>query len=213
MKINHLCLTGLRTRAALRFMLSPEGAFFRDFMMDELVKSIDALSREQAIAALTVGIESGGGGDVGGWSRHVRAYPLIHGAMALCRYLCSNISQVRLYLPCFIPPTSQALGLQGAVVPVLLPGATRTFVPLAPTLTEEDRRVVDNVTKVGEWLHNTLRRKNAMRPRGVLGRTFLNCAFTPCRPRPCTRFVRPAVSPKLPIASLLDPCETSGCYY
>ncbi|GIL90286.1 hypothetical protein Vretifemale_17927 [Volvox reticuliferus] len=43
-----------RTRAALRFIFSPEGALFRDFMLDELVKSIDALSREQAVALLQV---------------------------------------------------------------------------------------------------------------------------------------------------------------
>eukprot|EP00198_Chlamydomonas_reinhardtii_P009358 XP_001698695.1 ABC1/COQ8 ser/thr kinase [Chlamydomonas reinhardtii] len=88
----------LRTRAALRFIFSPEGSFFRDFMMDELVKSIDALSREQAIAVVTT------------------------------------------------------LGLQNAVVPVLLPGAPRTFLPLAPSLTEEDRRVVENVTKIAAFL-------------------------------------------------------------
>ena len=34
-------------REALRFLFSPEGALFRNFLMDELVKSIDALSREQ----------------------------------------------------------------------------------------------------------------------------------------------------------------------
>ncbi|KAG2426596.1 hypothetical protein HXX76_012912 [Chlamydomonas incerta] len=88
----------LRTRAALRFIFSPEGSFFRDFMMDELVKSIDALSREQAIAVVTT------------------------------------------------------LGLQNAVVPVLLPGAPRAFLPLAPSLTEEDRRVVENVTKIAAFL-------------------------------------------------------------
>ncbi|KAF5829955.1 ABC1 family-domain-containing protein [Dunaliella salina] len=35
-------------REAVRFMLSPEGTWFRQFVMDELVKSIDALSRDQA---------------------------------------------------------------------------------------------------------------------------------------------------------------------
>jgi len=42
-----------QTREALRFMLSPEGAWFRSFVMDEVVKSVDALSRDQA-AALAV---------------------------------------------------------------------------------------------------------------------------------------------------------------
>lgn len=34
-------------------MFSPEGAFFRSFLVDELVKSIDALSREQLLSLLT----------------------------------------------------------------------------------------------------------------------------------------------------------------
>lgn len=35
------------TREALKFILSPQGIFFREFVLDEVVKSIDALSREQ----------------------------------------------------------------------------------------------------------------------------------------------------------------------
>lgn len=34
-------------REALKFVLSPEGSFFRDFLMTEIVQSIDALSRKQ----------------------------------------------------------------------------------------------------------------------------------------------------------------------
>lgn len=32
-----------------RFVFSPEGLFFRSFILDEVVKSIDALSREQLV--------------------------------------------------------------------------------------------------------------------------------------------------------------------
>lgn len=81
-------------REALRFVLSPEGEFFREFVMDELVKSIDALSREQLFVL------------------------------------------------------ASQLGVQGAQVPVLLPGAKRASVPLAPQLSDEDRQVVDNVAKL-----------------------------------------------------------------
>lgn len=35
-------------REALKFVLSPSGTFFRDFLMTELVQSFDALSRQQA---------------------------------------------------------------------------------------------------------------------------------------------------------------------
>ncbi|WIA14252.1 hypothetical protein OEZ85_002788 [Tetradesmus obliquus] len=38
-----------RLREALRFIFSPEGSFFRTFLLDEVVKSIDALSREQLV--------------------------------------------------------------------------------------------------------------------------------------------------------------------
>ena len=37
-------------REALKFMLSAEGAFFREFLMNELVVSIDGLSRMQLAA-------------------------------------------------------------------------------------------------------------------------------------------------------------------
>lgn len=37
------------TRDALNFFLSDEGNFFREFLLEEVVKSIDALSREQAV--------------------------------------------------------------------------------------------------------------------------------------------------------------------
>ena len=79
-----------------RFIFSPEGTFFRSFLLDEVVKSIDALSREQLVLLVS------------------------------------------------------RLGLQGVQVPVLLPGAKQSFVPLSPTLSDEDRQVVDNVVKIGE---------------------------------------------------------------
>ncbi|KAJ6822412.1 uncharacterized protein M6B38_389380 [Iris pallida] len=47
----------IRTRAALAFLLSERGNFFREFILDEIVKAIDALSREQLvqiIAALRI---------------------------------------------------------------------------------------------------------------------------------------------------------------
>eukprot|EP00873_Tetraselmis_striata_P029537 jgi/Tetstr1/449801/TSEL_036865.t1 len=40
-------LSAASTRDALRFMLSSEGTVFREFMLDEAVKSLDALSRDQ----------------------------------------------------------------------------------------------------------------------------------------------------------------------
>ena len=41
------------TREALQFVLSADGSFFREFLLDEAVKGIDALSRDNAIRLLT----------------------------------------------------------------------------------------------------------------------------------------------------------------
>lgn len=87
-----------QTREALRFILSKDGVWFREFILDELVKSIDALSREQVLLLL------------------------------------------------------QTLGLQSAMVPILLPGVRQSFFPLAPRVSEEDKLVVENVTKIVNFL-------------------------------------------------------------
>ncbi|KAJ8616804.1 hypothetical protein MRB53_036176 [Persea americana] len=43
----------VQTRAALAFLLSDQGNFFREFILDEIVKGIDALSREQLVQITT----------------------------------------------------------------------------------------------------------------------------------------------------------------
>lgn len=48
----------VQTRAALAFLLSQKGNFFREFLLDEIVKGIDAVAREQLLriaAALGIG--------------------------------------------------------------------------------------------------------------------------------------------------------------
>ena len=87
-----------RMSEALKFLLSPEGAFFRDFLMEEAVKSIDALSRKQFREFLSV------------------------------------------------------IGLENALIPVLLPGAQQRLLPVAPPLDEEEEQVVRNVAKVVTFL-------------------------------------------------------------
>lgn len=88
----------LRTREALKFVLAPEGAFFREFLMEEAVKSVDALSRNQFRQLLVL------------------------------------------------------LGLEDVLVPVLMPGAARRLLPLAPPMDTEDQVVVANVAKVVNFL-------------------------------------------------------------
>lgn len=41
------------------------------------------------------------------------------------------------------------MGLQNLMLPVPFPGARRLFLPLAPPLSDDDRRTVENVAKVG----------------------------------------------------------------
>ena len=89
---------GTQSRAAFKFIFSEDGAMFREILLDEVVRGIDALSREQAVV------------------------------------LAGN------------------LGLQGVQLPVLLPGAARSVVGLAPKLTPEDQQIVENIGKLAAFL-------------------------------------------------------------
>lgn len=44
----------IQTRAALAFLLSEKGNFFREFLLDEIVKSIDAVAREQLVQIMAI---------------------------------------------------------------------------------------------------------------------------------------------------------------
>nr|GEU79927.1 aminoglycoside phosphotransferase [Tanacetum cinerariifolium] len=44
----------VQTRAALAFLLSEKGNFFREFLLDEIVKGIDAVTREQLVQVMSV---------------------------------------------------------------------------------------------------------------------------------------------------------------
>ncbi|XP_073223656.1 uncharacterized protein [Cicer arietinum] len=90
----------VQTRAALAFLLSEKGSFFREFLLDEIVKGIDAVTREQLVRVMSL------------------------------------------------------LGVQNAspifsMVPTIGP-----FKPAAliPTITEEDKVILNNVQKVLEFL-------------------------------------------------------------
>ncbi|XP_077229629.1 protein kinase superfamily protein [Tasmannia lanceolata] len=91
----------VKTRAALAFLLSDKGNFFREFILDEIVKGIDALSRQQLVqiaAALGIG----------------------------------NSAPIFTMVPVFSS---------------LSPAAA-----LLPTVTEEDKIILNNVQKVVEFL-------------------------------------------------------------
>lgn len=88
----------VRTREALKFILAPEGSFFRDFLMEEAVKSVDALSRNQLRELVVL------------------------------------------------------LGLEDVLIPIIVPGASRRLMPLAPPLEDDDQIVVQNLAKVVNFL-------------------------------------------------------------
>ncbi|KAK4781373.1 hypothetical protein SAY86_015475 [Trapa natans] len=90
----------VQTRAALSFLLSDQGNFFREFLLDEIVKGIDAVTREQLVQFMALlGVR--------------------------------NASPVFSMVPRFGP---------------IKPAA------LLPTITEEDRIILNNVQKVVEFL-------------------------------------------------------------
>lgn len=90
----------IQTRAALAFLLSEKGNFFREFLLDEIVKGIDAITRQQLVQVMAIlGI--------------------------------SNTASVFSMVP--------ALG------PIRPMG-------LLPTITEEDKVILNNVQKIVEFL-------------------------------------------------------------
>lgn len=89
-----------QARDALRFLCSDEGATFRSFLVNEMVKGIDGLSREGARQLL------------------------------------------------------YSLRLEWVTIPVLVPFVVRPL-PLMPTVTNEDRRTVHNITKLVDFFVGT----------------------------------------------------------
>lgn len=90
----------IQTRAALVFLLSDKGNFFREFLLDEIVKGIDAISREQLVQITT--------------------------ALGI-----GNSAPIFSMVPAF-----------GLLKPKVL----------LPTITEEDRVILNNVQRVIEFL-------------------------------------------------------------
>ncbi|KAL6749542.1 ABC1 family-domain-containing protein [Haematococcus lacustris] len=131
-----------QSREALRFMLSPQGAWFRSFVLDELVKSVDALSREQA---------------------------------------------------CLL---AHRLGLGGLHLPVLLPGATRSWLPVAPAISAEDRAVVDNIAKIWSFLSSQGAEQGSRQSRRGLDAAFLS-DLVPVLPTLATEEVLPELTQRL----------------
>ncbi|XP_058724331.1 uncharacterized protein LOC131595847 [Vicia villosa] len=90
----------VETRAALAFLLSDKGNFFREFLLDEIVKGIDAVTREQLVKIMSL------------------------------------------------------LGVQNAIPIFNMVPTIGRFKPAAllPTITEEDKVILNNVQRVLEFL-------------------------------------------------------------
>lgn len=74
-----------------------------------------------------------------------------------CRHghYCTQSVRQRKACPCtkltiMRPVFGRLFVLQRVQLPVLLPGAKQAFVPLSPSLSDEDKQVVENVVKIGE---------------------------------------------------------------
>ena len=129
----------------------------RDFLVDELVKSIDALSREQFRSLVTaVGLQN------------LQVRPSSSTKYAWERWqvlpLCSCLvpaASCTASLACMCNISSEytkrlaACVVQSVQVPQLLPGSRGT-VPLAPRITREDERVIANVAIISNFLAGAL---------------------------------------------------------
>ena len=120
-----------RTREALKFVLSPEGAFFREFLLDEAVKSVDALSRDQFRQLLTLlGLQD-----------------------AMVPVLLPGAARCAAGLPACGSDCWTGLGSPADAALTACPrAARRLFMPLAPSLEADDQRVVENVATVIKFL-------------------------------------------------------------
>ncbi|GJN22551.1 hypothetical protein PR202_gb10128 [Eleusine coracana subsp. coracana] len=86
----------VKARAALSFLLSDRGNFFREFILDEIVKAIDAVSREQL---LQIAASFGGGNATPVFSMvPVRARALLPTITEEDRIILNNVEKVVKFL-------------------------------------------------------------------------------------------------------------------
>lgn len=137
-------------REALKFVLSPQGSFFRDFLMTEIVQSIDALSRKQVQVTLTLTVPG-----------YIMPNPL---PAMTCRisshYLKGStcckviVSQDHLMELCVLQLLAviNRFGIRNLPIPILVPGGIPTMGSIAPALTASDEKAVDNVMQLTNFL-------------------------------------------------------------
>ena len=128
--------SGGAAREALTFLFSPSGLFFRDFILDELVKGVDASARVQASSA----VNALGLGNVrlplllpfASQPRYIPLAPPVteedRAVVANCLKLLSFLTNGQL---------SAAAGAGGGSLPSITPGLLSELLPLMPTVARE----------------------------------------------------------------------------
>lgn len=120
----------IQTRAALAFLLSDKGNFFREFLLDEIVKGIDALTREQLVQIMAyLGI----GNAIPVFSMVPAAFVPIRPA-ALVPYVTEEdkiiLNNVQKIIQFLAAGTASNQGLDGASVPRVI----QELLPVLPGL-------------------------------------------------------------------------------
>lgn len=120
----------IQTRAALAFLLSDKGNFFREFLLDEIVKGIDALTREQLVQIMAyLGI----GNAIPVFSMVPAAFVPIRPA-ALVPYVTEEdriiLNNVQKIIQFLAAGTASNQGLEGASVPRVI----QELLPVLPGL-------------------------------------------------------------------------------
>ncbi|KAK4356877.1 hypothetical protein RND71_022487 [Anisodus tanguticus] len=120
----------IQTRAALAFLLSDKGNFFREFLLDEIVKGIDALTREQLVQ-ITAFLGIGNAIPVFSMVRAalvpIRPAALVPYVTEEDRVILNNVQKVIQFLAA---GNASNQGLEGATVP----GVIQELLPVLPGL-------------------------------------------------------------------------------
>lgn len=120
----------IQTRAALAFLLSDKGNFFREFLLDEIVKGIDALTREQLVqimAYLGIGNAIPVFSMVPAALVPIRPAALVPYVTEEDRIILSNVQKIIQFLTA---GTASNQGLEGANVPRVI----QELLPVLPGL-------------------------------------------------------------------------------
>jgi len=147
-----------RSREALRYTLYGNGDTLQVERLIDILQAFDAyrenLNPEAGTGGAGMGGAGGGRGNQGpGAAMSLPTAAIIGGLedMIVDEVAATIDALTRQQLWLLVERT----GLQRAFVPVLFPGVVRPFLPIAPRVTDKDRILVDNLTKLVAYLVET----------------------------------------------------------